>query len=58
MLKEFDRTTHFRSDKLDEYQRTWHMLSDSDAKRRLSDMNRVSIAKKLKEKENVLELIR
>ncbi len=56
MLEEFDKSIRFRPDKFDEYQRSWHMLSDRDAKRRLSQYEHISVSKKLKEKEERLKI--
>ncbi|SMF56515.1 hypothetical protein [Pseudobacteriovorax antillogorgiicola] len=56
LLDLFDKSIRYRPDKFDEYQRAWHVLSDKDAKRRLSQYEQVSVMKKLKEREERLRI--
>lgn len=54
-LDEFDKSIKFRAERFDEYQRAWHLLSDSDAKRRKAQYEHVSLIKKTKAREERLK---
>ncbi len=51
MLEEFDKAIKFRAERFDEYQRAWHLLSDTDAKRRREQYEKVAQLRKTKAKE-------
>ncbi|MFW7380887.1 MAG: hypothetical protein ACOH5I_18875 [Oligoflexus sp.] len=54
-LDEFDKSIKYRPERFDEYQRAWHLLSDSDAKRRRAQYEQVSQIKKARAREDRLK---